>query len=54
MKNHNKYYKTSIETSCPEEKCCGKVIGEGYSDKFGDIIKFIWMECKSCDWNQYS
>ena len=54
MKNNNKYHKTSIETSCPEDNCCGKVSGEGYSDRFGEIVKFIWIECQSCNWNQYS
>ena len=49
-----KYHKTSIEMCCDEVKCVGTINGEGIADQSGEIVKFLWLECNSCDWNQYS
>jgi len=49
-----KYHKTSIEMCCDEDKCVGTINGEGIADQSGEIVKFLWLECNSCDWNQYS
>ena len=53
--NDERYYKTDITTGCCEDNCNGTVDGEGLFDPVTEeFVKFYWMECRKCDWNQYS
>ena len=31
----------------------GEKLPHGYEPHPGEILKFIWLECGDCDWNQY-
>ena len=50
----SEYHKTEFESQCPEEDCNGHVRGLGWADQYGEIVKFIYQECRKCDWNQGS
>tara|TARA_Y100000004_G_C8837856_1_gene379142 strand:+ start:408 stop:590 length:183 start_codon:yes stop_codon:yes gene_type:complete len=50
----SEYHKTEFECECPEEDCNGHVRGLGWADQYGEIVKFIYQECRKCDWNQGS
>ncbi len=49
-----KYREVDFESCCPEDNCNGKVVGSGWADRFGEIVKFIYQECVKCGWNQGS
>lgn len=48
------YHTTSIKMHCDEDSCVGTINGEGIADESGEIVKFLWLECNFCGWNQYS
>tara|TARA_Y100000593_G_scaffold93587_1_gene189034 strand:+ start:853 stop:1353 length:501 start_codon:yes stop_codon:yes gene_type:complete len=51
--NDERYYKGDVEGVCPE--CEGRVNGQGLLDSVTEeVIKFRWLECTECDWDQYS
>jgi predicted nucleic-acid-binding Zn-ribbon protein len=32
----------------------GETLAHGYTPYEGEILKFLWMECTQCGWNQES
>ena len=50
----SEYHETEFYSSCPEDGCTGEVIGTGWADRDGEIVKFIYQECKKCGWDQGS
>ena len=50
----SKYHETEFYSSCPQDECLGEVVGTGWADQDGEIVKFIYQECKKCGWDQGS
>lgn len=50
----SEYHKQDFYLECPEDDCKGEVEGVGWADKYGEIVKFIYQECRKCGWNQGS
>jgi len=50
----SEYHEVGFSSECPEDECNGRVEGSGYADEYGEIVKFIYQECRKCGWNQAS
>ncbi len=48
------YHEVEFQTQCPCEDCNGQVVGTGYADQYGEIVKFIYQFCRKCGWDQGS
>ena len=54
--NNGEFVDDSVEFErpCHEDNCNGTIYGNGWTDGNGEIVKFGYQECNTCDWNQGS